>query len=528
MGMIDRFRSMVGPKAADLAPARAKSEYFRRDASPFLSSWKPALREQQDDIRGAWTDAAARTVDSIQNSGFIAGIIEASTGAVVGAGLRLAAQPDSRLLGWTEDHASEWAKDVEAKFAAWGSDPVQCDGRGRLTFGQMQQIAYVSYLTFGEILSLNPIIARSPNAVTKVMLIPPTRLMQKTDASRRIIDGVEVDGAGMPIAYHFRLTKDGFTTEMRIGARDRAGRSNVTHLITPGLDTVRGVSHIAPALKVLRQLDQYADATLTAALLQTIFAATIKTEATGAAAFEGFMTEAEQGNGQTPSTLDLAALAEAKDAWYDSSKIDLFTHGRIAHLFPNDELQFHKAEHPGQQFDMVMAWLAREVARACGVTYETATGDYRNATYSSVRMATAEMWNITLMRRSHSANPFCQRTYETWLEDSIGIGLVKFPGGVEGFRANRAAAAAARWDGPAKPQADDLKTAKANEVNYKMGVTTLQAICAEMGLDWQTVIEQRAREREYALRLGLPDPYVALQALPEPTIEPDPAEGNAG
>jgi lambda family phage portal protein len=515
MGMIDRIRSVVGGKAADLTPARPKSEFFRRDASPFMATWKPRLRDQQEDVRAAWQDSAARSIDAMQNSGFIAGIIEASTGAVVGAGLRLAAQPETKLLGWTESTASEWAKDVEAKFSAWANSPMDCDASGKLTFGQQQQIAYVSYLTFGEVLAMQPIVQRSANAVSKTLLLPPTRLMQRDDPMRRVVSGVEVDTFGMPTGYYFEIFDKFMRDEKRVGARDRGGRRNVIHLTTPGLGTVRGISPLASALKTVRQLDQYCDATLTAALLQTIFAATIKTEATGAAAFEGLMTEGEQNQG----TLDLDLLAKAKADWYDESKVDLFTHGRIAHLFPNDTLEFHKAEHPGTQFDMVMQWLSREIARAAGVTYETATGDSRNATYSSVRMSTSENWNIVTMRRTHGPIPFCQQTYETWLEDSIGIGYVQFPGGLNGFREKKAAACGARWDGPAKPQADDLKTAKANETLYRLGVNTLQSICAEYGSDWETVIEQRAREREFAMKLGLPDPYINAGVLQPPLPE---------
>jgi lambda family phage portal protein len=513
MGFVDRIRSLVGGGAGSSMSVdrpTATSEYFRRDSSPFLQSWQPALREHAADVRASYDIAAARAVDAIHNSGFIAGIMETSTAAVVGTGLKLAARPDGAAVGWNPKQAADWAKLVEARWNAWCACEPDCDAAGKMTFGQMQGVAYASWMAYGEVLALNPVFQRRRDVsspATKVLMLPPTRLMHKTDGVT-IWDGVEIDQLGFPIGYWLmeRVPElSGMSMrERRVDAYDRRGRRNITHIMNPGPAITRGISPLAPALKVVRQLEQYCDATLTAALLQTIFAATIKTNATGAAAFEGLMTSDEQ--------LDLGALAAAKDEWYSSAKVDLFTHGRIAHLFPNDELEFKKAEHPGQQFDQVMGWLGREICRVAGVTYENGMGDYRTATYSSVRMATAETWKIVEMRRENVISPLCQRTYETFLEDEIGMGHIPLPGGLATFRANRDALCRARWTGPPKPQADDLKTANAYTTLYDLGATSLQEICAEYGLDWQIVMEQRAEERAYAISMGLPDPYIQVLA----------------
>jgi lambda family phage portal protein len=517
MGMLDIIRSAIRVATgspSDGAPVSRPSvgaRYFKGERNPILFGWRPHLRDAQEDITESWDVAAARAVDTIQNSGFIAGTVAASCSLVVGSGLKLAARPDAELLGWDEAAASEWSRSVERLWEAYSRRGWACDAGGRMSFGQMQQLAYRSWLAYGEILALIvPAPRRADDTVTKVLMLPPHRLKRETRETERLIEGVFTDAFGAPVSYLFR-TKDRYSIEQdrRVAAFDRQGRQQVIHLFDPELGTTRGISPLAPVLKVTKQIDQYADATLTAALLQTIFAVTVRSDMAGISAFEGMMTEGEQG------ALDIAAFGNAKADWYDSSKIDLYTHGRIAHLFPNDHMEFHEAKQPAQAYDGFMAWLMREVARCAGVTYETATGDFRGATYSSVRMAGSEMWNIVRQRRENLIVPFCQMVYEAWMDEQVATGRVQVPGGYEGFLAMRDAYCRAFWNGPVKPQADDLKTAKAFEALKAIGVATYQHIGGEYGVDWKDVFDQQAREREYALALGLPDPYPDPQLLPK-------------
>jgi len=544
MAFLDRVRQAFGGgvSSAAVQRPRAGAGYFRNNVSPFLSSWRPVLRDRQDDIAVSYRESASRAVDMLQNSGFIAGAVEQSTAFVNGESLHLNAAPDLAILGWAPGDAQKWARDVEAKFIAWANSPIDCDASGKMTLGQMGQVQYASYLAYGEHLALAPIIRRREGAVpTKIMVLPPHRLSGKTDDLRgvfngyradryglsyaeNIVNGVEIDRYGMPVAYWFDSKAAlAVEKEIRIRGSDRDGRRQVIHVITPGPAVTRGISPLAPVLKVCRQLDQYWDATITAALLQTIFAAVVKTNATGIEAFEGLMTPGDQE--LASGALDLDRLAGAKADWYDAAKIDLFTHGKVAHLFPNDELEFKEAKAPGSQFDPTMKWLLFEISRACGLTYEDTSGDYRSATYSSVRAASSANWGVVTTRRSNMAAPFYQQAYESWLEDAIGVGMVTIPGGLANFYANKPAICSAYWSGPAKPQADDFKAANAHKVLYSLGVTTLQQICGEYGRDWESVLEQRKREREYAISLGLPDPEEDRETILGKVEKESPGDG---
>lgn len=504
MGIVQRLTGML--KGSSPAP---KAAYFQGGRNPLMVSWRPALREQARDVQQAWVDAAARAQEAIQNSGFLTRVLEVECGSVVGAGLRLSCRPDAEALGWQQADANAWARKVEARQRAWAMNPVECDAAGKMTFPKQQQAAYASWKTFGEILGLLPLVDRpSSMSKTKVLLLPPARLMQKTDEFNNIIQGVKTDGWGFPLSY-FIEEKDKLLgrKEREIQAFDRDGRPNVIHVFDSSIASNRGISPLASVLKVVRQVDQYADATLTAALIQTIFAATIKTNIQGIAAFEGLMS-----TGDTGAT-DIDAFAARKGEWYDGAKIDLTQHGRIAHLFPGDELEFTKSNAPGQQYDQFMGWLMREIAAGAGVTYESSTGDYRGATYSSIRMAGAIEWLGVLRRRANIIVPFCQMVYNAWLEEEIFTGRLPFPGGYLAFVANRAAATNATWSGPAQPQADDFKAARSHQVLMEIQATTLADIASSYGRDWDDDMRQRAAENALADELDLPRPHAPKTLL---------------
>lgn len=509
MGIMASLRSALGGSAVPARP-QPQSGFFRGQ-SPFLLRYRPALRENYQDIQAAWPMAAARAVDTVQNSGFIAGLVDASTALVVGPEMKMSCRPDRKALGWSEDEADDWAEAVEREWSAWAGDPEACDAQARMTFGQMQQLSYISWLTHGETLAMLPLFARGDGALTKVLMMPPSRLANKSDGMG-MVHGVRIDRMGAALAYAF-ISRDremaGFEREVEIPRLDRDGRLQIVHCFEPTIAATRGISPMAPILKVTQQIDQLADATLTAALIQTIFAATIRTDMQGLAAYDGLRTEADQKPQaiMNEGSLDLGNFLAAKNEWYDNSSIDLFSHGRIAHLMPNEQLDFHAAKHPNDTYDAMMQWLMREVSRGLGVTYESATNDYRGATYSSIRMANADTFNVVLRRRANITVPFSQRVYATWLEDQVGTGRVPFPGGLDAFLEKKRHAARASWTGPPKPQADDLKTARAQQALVTMGISSLQTVSIEYGTNWEDEMEQRARETRKAARLGLPNPH---------------------
>lgn len=478
------------------------AQYFRSPGSggaAALFAWRPALRDARDDVSRAYLEAAARAIDALQNSGWIAGAIEQGVASTIGTGLRLAPQPDKTALGWDQKQSDEWTSIVERRWILWGDNPVECDAAGKHSIGQLTAMVLKTWYAYGEAICLLPAFRRNASqSLLKVQLVLPHRLVQDTDPLSRMFQGVRTDCFGFPLSYRF-IQNGLYQQKVDIAARDGIDRPQVVHVFQGAPGQIRGITPLAPVLRVLRQYDQLADATLTAALIQAVFAATIESEAPTEALLNALQDPTEQDSTQAESLLGF------KQAWYQQTKIDLGVGGRIAHLFPGEKLTMNRSEHPNDTYEAFSKFLLREIASCLGMTVETLTGDYTGATYSSVRMSTAEKWPIILSRRTNICGRFLQNVYSAWLEEEVETGRIPFPGGIRAFRSQRAAASSADWRGPAKPQADDLKSAKAHEVYKRLGIVSDEMICNDLGVDWEDVYEQRAREAKKREELDLPD-----------------------
>jgi lambda family phage portal protein len=464
--------------------------------SPHLFRWNPALRDASDDVRQVWRLATARTVDQFQNSGWLSGAVDQSTSSVVGAeGLHLNAKPNAAALGWSLADANQWARKVEARFSVYAESKLSVDATGRSWFGQLLAQAYRHWMATGEILATLPLISRPGSQWrSKLKLLPAWRMSDRTELAY-LKQGVRIDSYGHPVSYILKvMTTYGSLVEQEFPARDGYGRPMVVHIFDGEPEQTRGITPFISVLKVAKQFDQLADATLTTALIQTIFAAMFKSSGTGEDALDAMQSGSEQHS-------KFLSLQLEKSEWYKKTDINLSQHGKILHGFPGDELQFFRSEHPNGNYDQFAKFLLRECSRAAAVTYEEYTGDWAGATFSSSKMGIATNWPRILYRRRNIVAPLAQDVYEAFLEEDIENGDTPFPGGVKGFLENREAACQAFWRGPTMPQADELKAALAAKLELEIGLPK-SVVYRKYGVDPEDAADERRRERDYDGDLG--------------------------
>lgn len=499
----------VSDGGAVLAP---RAYYMRGGRGPLFQQWRPVMRDMDDAIGESWEGAASRALESIANSGFIAGAIDQAVANDVGLGLRLKAQPENDLFGQNDADARAWARMVEIKFGLWADNPQECDITGRATFWKMQAQAYRMWFPTGEMLAELPYRRRAWNTYgTKMRVLSPHRLARQTDMMRRLMNGVFVNGDGMPIGYR-TVRKDPLMGEREIDipARNRAGLLRVVHAFDGPPETHRGISVLAPVLRVVRQFDQFTDAALTAAIVQSLFAATIKSEAPTEEVLEGLLTDRERSEMAIDGIAPVDAWLSASQGYYENAGIDVGVNGRLGFLFPGDELNFHSSNHPGPDFKPVASFLMMEFARALGLDYATATGDYSGSSYYTINRSNADTHEVRKYRRANAIAPFCQAGYESWLDEAVYTGRVPFPGGIDAFRANRAAASRAAWVGSPKPISDDLKFAKAVEIIDRLGYYDEFVVSALFGVDYEDTLQAKAAAKELRQKYGIPEPVKVL------------------
>jgi capsid protein len=175
---------------------------MRGNRGVVFGGWRPALRDASDDVGASWDLAAARTIDLIQNSCWIAGALDQAVANTVGTGLRLKAMPENDVFGMSNDQAERWAQVVEQRWGLWADRAYECDIEGRRSFGLMQAAAFRSWFATGEIWAELPWRERAGSRYrTKVRLLPPHRVPRRDDGLRRIVHGVRMDADGMPVGY---------------------------------------------------------------------------------------------------------------------------------------------------------------------------------------------------------------------------------------------------------------------------------------------------------------------------------------
>jgi len=298
MGMIDRVRGWLAPsRPRSVAPPSIRADFMRGNRGVVFGGWRPALREAADDVGSSWDLATARTIDLIQNSGWMAGALDQAVANTVGTGLRLKAMPENDLFGMSNADAEAWAQTVEQRWSLWSEKPYECDIEGRRSFGLLQAAAFRSWFATGEIWAELPWSERPGGRYgTKVRLVPSHRILRRNDNLRGMVQGVRMDGDGFPVSY-LASRKDllnGYTQEYEVAARDPLGRARVIHVFDGMPGQVRGISPLTPVLQVARQFDQLSDATLTAAILQTVFAASITSDEPTEEVLSGLLTPQEQ------------------------------------------------------------------------------------------------------------------------------------------------------------------------------------------------------------------------------------------
>ncbi|MGV0954595.1 MAG: phage portal protein [Fluviibacter sp.] len=496
-----------------------------------LAFWRPRLESADKASLPQKGDIEARARDLARNNGYAAGILDTARDRVVGHRYRLALQPDYRRLGVDRAVMREWARHVEGVFQAFFDDPeAPIDAARRRTGVELLRAAMVSEIVAGETIITREWRTDPAPYSTCFQILEPERVATPTGKSdgAKLRAGVELGEFGEAIAYHVRAThpldiadsaSTGNVKFARIPRYNEAGVLNVFHLFegnSPGHQT-RGVSRFAPILQKAKQLDRYEDAELELSIAASVYGMAIESQFGPSSAMDAV------GGDYFDS---LSKYVEAKSDFSQASPI-YFDGMRVPHLFPGEKLLFQKAEHPTSVFPEFEAAMLRQVARSVGMSYEQISGDYTKTNYSSARASMAEAWSYVLGKRTTVVSRLATLMVRAWMDEAIARGIIALPPGITDYRAARALLTQCVWIGAGRPVVDEGKTASANAQKLATGETTLAAICAEQGNDWEEILEQRAEEIAVARELGVPIAGTA-PAMPDvPATSSDTPDDNA-
>jgi lambda family phage portal protein len=425
----------------------------------------------------------------IANNSYAKGMVETLANDAIGTGPRLQMLTGNDALN----------RRIEADYCAWAdacglAEKLRTMRKARAGDGE----------AFGLLID-NP---RLPGAVhLDVKLIEADQVESPTIDPFDLVssDGVIMDDAGNPVAYHvlkYHPGDYGGFGVLTFAPYDTHDAASVLHWYRADrAGQHRGVPEITPALGLFAQLRRFTLATITAA----------ETAANmGAAVLQSAMPpDCEGVEGEPFETLDLER-------------------GMMTTLPAGYTLAQLKAEHPATTYDMFKREIINEIARCLNMPYNVAAGNSSDYNYASGRLDWQVYFRSIKVDQSQAERVVLDRILAAWLVEYGSVKVGRRPQPVDmGDWPHQ-------WLWPGIEHVDPAKEATALEVLLRNGATTLTDHYNRQGFDVEDQLRKRAKERalqmaldkEFGLAAPAPPPAPALNAPPGPADPPTPPPPN--
>lgn len=343
------------------------SRAVRAFRAAFSAAKNPVGRPQWRPQRGGPNAAigpdaltiAARARDAVRNNPYAARIVDVWAANAVGTGI-----------------TTRWAKDT-AQDDAWTiwSEGTACDAEGTQAWAGIQELAFRAVVESGEALirfvQTRP--SRDNPVGLELLVMEGDRLdwsYTGQHAGNRVVQGIEVNRLGRPVAYHL-LPPDDLSWLMggqRL-QRERVPAEDIIHLFRrrrPG--QMRDVSWLAPVLWPLRDLSQYEAALLRKAEVEACLSVIISDD------------------GEETATGSVATDSAG-------NPIEDLQPGMILYRRGAGEVSVVNPSGGGSHAAFARRHLEQSAAGS-GLTYDQISGDLTNANYSSLRAGKIEFWQL--------------------------------------------------------------------------------------------------------------------------------------
>jgi lambda family phage portal protein len=470
-----------------------------------MRNWRPKQTSANEDLSIDLPDLRSRSRDLARNVPIATGAINTVVTSVVGDGLVLQSQIDREALGLSQEQAELWQRQAEREFAIWARRP---DFSSRLNFDEQQALVLRAKLESGDIFVVR---RRRKDPVDtyglKLQFVEADRVSNQNGKanSATLVDGVELDSDGVPVAYWIssRYPDDTTAGLKREWRRFEAGSSttgqplilHLYHQMRP--DQARGIPYLAPVIETIKQLGDYTDAEVRAAVVSAWFTAFVEHESIAA-------------------DPDVPSVGQAGDGTSADPKKELqMAPGAVLDLDPGEKVTFADPTRPNTAFDAFVMAMCRQIGVALELPQELLLKSF-TASYSASRAALEMAWQMFRSRRSWLAWKFCQPVYEWVITEAVASGRLAAPG----FFTDpvvREAWLGSEWIGPARIQLDPQKEASADLLDLNMGTKTRQQIIMERtGGSFEQKHQQLVREQKMRDADGLTTAASASQAMQPP------------
>lgn len=480
--------SFAGPLAAVRSwlagrqPPRAAARAFQGARVDRLTAgWMATTESINQELRGDLDRLRARCRELVNNNDTARRFRQMCQVNIVGpGGVRLQSRVDD-----APGRPDEIAR--AAIESAWGEWSGSADVGGRQSLRDMLETLVGQLPSDGEFL-VRMVIGQAAGNRFQFALQPidcdridTAHNVAAAGGRNAVVMGVEVDGAGRPVALHL-FTGHPFDGVHTGRIRERVPVSELLHCYRverPG--QVRGIPWMAPGVLALHHLGKFNLAALLAA-------------ENGANHFGFFRTP----DGQEPF-----------GAVESGEQITVSQPGVYDVLPAGVDFVQHESKYPDQAYGPFVKAQLQRIAAGWGVAYHSLANDLEGVNFSSIRAGVIEERDRWSADQEWLIESFLRPVFRAWLRASLLSGAITFATGARMPLARYDKFVRHDWQPRRWDWVDPRKDAEAAILRVRAGLASPQDLAAAQGLDFEDVLRSIAAAQRLAQQLGVTLPAYA-------------------
>jgi lambda family phage portal protein len=455
-------------------------EAGRRD-SRRTRGWRPGEGSPAADILPGLEILRGRSRDLERNHPLALGAIQTKANGVIGTGLVLRSTIDAEVLGIPTEQIADLQYQIERE---WEIFEREADFTGQMHLRDMQRLMYRSAQVSGDI-GIARRYRKRPGETygTRIVLLEADRISnpnRQTDTDL-IQGGVQVSAEGEVLGCY---VSDRHPGELRGRALrwtyvPRRGPSGMvqfvllpSEIVRPG--QVRGVPLFAPVEETLRQLGDYTDAEVKAAINDAYLFAFEKPA--------------------TPVDDDGSPIITRPDGETDDAGELTLEDLTITTLDPGSDMTVKKPERPNTAFDGFVSAFCKYLGVGLNLPYEVLMMHF-GASFSASRGALEVAWKGFIVDQARFIRYGLDQIREWQFTEMVAAGRFDAPGFFDD-PIKRAAWIDRVWVGPTRIQINPQVEANSDKTDLESGVKSREQVMTERtGGDFDTKSKQILRER---------------------------------
>lgn len=477
--------SAIDAAVAAVSPQRAVRRQQSRQVLAYYeaarrSQYRKGLREGRSAdaaVAPAGRSLREQARHAEQNHDLARGALNILTANTVGAtGIQFEPQP----LTLTGEVHTQFARAIDNLLETWAESPEVTGGHD---WASVQRLMARTWIRDGDVFAQR--LSGSVRGLTHGTSVPYSLEMLEPDHvpmdldsdSPRIIQGVEKNGWGRPVAYHVYDNHPGgdqvgFSRDTR---RINAGRMFHLRLIDR-IEQTRGVSVFASVLARLEDVKDYEESERIAAKVAASMAAYIKKGSPDLYANE----------------LDEQGELEPRGMKFSPGMI-------FDDLEPGEEIGTIDTSRPNSGLEGHRKGQLRAASRGLSVNYSSLAGDY-DGSYSSQRQELVEGWGNYAIISAELISQFVRPVISDVITTAIAAGVLQLPADADPQRVTRGI-----YLPPQMPWIDPAKEAKAFETLENNTHASGPEIIRRRGRNPRDVLEQERLWQKQKREAGLVD-----------------------